>query len=108
MQVRVVSLSDGTSAAIEVPMDAAGEPQFFGGRADAPAQKTVDKLDDLGRQAMRFAEEIYSGSQATIQKIKPKRVSLEFGVGIEASGGIPFIASGKANASLTVTLEWEP
>jgi hypothetical protein len=45
--------------------------------------------------------------QEAIETVRPDKASVEFGIELEGSGGIPIVAQGKATAHLTVALEWE-
>lgn len=108
MPMRTVTLSDGSAAAIEVRETQVAEAQFMGRKKkEEVAQKALESLGDLGRIALIYADEVYRGAEDLLQEIKPSKLALEFSVGVEGEVGIPFIAAGRANAALVVTLEWE-
>jgi len=63
------------------------------------------KFEAVSKAIESFAKSTYS----VIQKVKPTKGSIEFGVsvGLEAGKLIALIADGKTTASVKITLEWE-
>jgi hypothetical protein len=81
---------------------ALGEEEEIGAR-------DVD-LDGLTRSLRAVAETVTDSLVAGLGKVKPEKVTVEFGceVGVETGGLVAVLAKGTATANLKVTLEWTP
>jgi hypothetical protein len=94
-EVRTVTLADGTQFKIEVRR---------GTYQDASA------LDTLGFDAVLGMLESFSSSlTAVIERAKPTKAAIEFGMEVTAEAGklTALICQGKATANFTVKFEWE-
>jgi hypothetical protein len=87
-----------------------------GGRTVAVEVLNVDPEMPVGiRDVLSFdgvsdsIEAIANRITGSLQRINPKRASVEFGVdvGVEAGALTALLAKGTATATLKVTLEWE-
>ena len=54
-------------------------------------------------------EAVTQSMNAVLQRVEPKRASVEFGidVGVESSGLTALLVKGSGTATLKITLEWE-
>ncbi|MFI8101200.1 CU044_2847 family protein [Streptomyces sp. NPDC086023] len=87
-----------------------GGPAAAAGEAtDGPVEEEVGllsfNLDQVTASIGTFAQ----GVTAALRRAQPHRLTVEFGcqVGVEAGGLVALITKGTAEASLTVTMEWD-
>jgi hypothetical protein len=61
------------------------------------------------QSVMETIEDVANQFAATLERIRPDKASVELGVdfGVESGKLTALIVKGSANASLTITLEWE-
>jgi hypothetical protein len=65
----------------------------------------LQRLPDPGT-VTDFVRRVGDAIQRGVADVHPGSTTVEFGIEIEASGGIPILAQGKGTAHLTVTLAW--
>jgi hypothetical protein len=69
------------------------------------AQVTEERLREIGTEIHRMATQLI----ATIKpdKLSPKELEIEFGIGLKGEGGIPFFAKGSVETNFTVKATWD-
>ncbi len=89
-----VKLPNGTVIKIETPQRAGKEDVDF----------TIFSFDDIGKALEGITEAI----KGTIEKVKPKKTSVKFGieVGIESGKLTAMIVKGTGKGNLEITMEW--
>ena len=90
-------LEDGTIVKVEVAAT--------GGRQDVAGGQIPD-LKDVGKAIEGIVEAV----AAPIQKAMPSKASVKFGIDIAVEPGqlTALLVKGGGNATLEITLEWEP
>ncbi len=90
-----------------LPSDAVVEVRVTGS-SDGLASVGRGKAFDL-REALAPVGEVAALVRERLEPLKPARTTVEFGVSFSMEGGklTALVFDGKAEASLTVTLEWE-
>ena len=92
----------------ELTLDEAQEGQAGSGAAGlASTDQIKERFEDLATYIADRSGQFIGRYQEMAVALRPSKVSLEFAVGIEGNVGIPFIASGKGSANVTITAEWE-
>jgi len=97
---------DGKSKVyIQVPsvVSVAGEEEIA---VAAAGKRLLERFDELGKFIAERADELLETIKTTGTTVKPDKVTLHFGVGLEGEGGLPFIVRGSADANIWVQLEW--
>jgi hypothetical protein len=68
------------------------------------AKLTNEQLSEVADTARRTANALIARLTDFTQR--PSKVSLEFGMGVGGSAGIPFVAKGTIQAQFKVSIEW--
>lgn len=86
---------DGTPFAIQVAPLTAKEKDIA--EEPLPFKEVTDSIESIARAVLK-----------TLQRVRPQRASVEFGIEIAASEGrlIAVVVKGDAKANLKITLEW--
>lgn len=92
----------------ELKLDEGQEGQAgFDAAGLAATDQIRERFDDLAKYIADRSGQFIGRYQELAVALRPGKVALEFAVGIEGNVGIPFIASGKGSANVTITAEWE-
>jgi hypothetical protein len=86
---------------LQLPAPAEGETLALG-------DGVVEKVADLRDQITSTCVAVYQSMRSASAAVKPDEVSVEFGVKLGGEAGVPFVAKGTAEASLSITLTWKP
>ena len=88
---------------IELPTPAEGAVLDLDGRvADA-----LEKLGDLKDQVSDVCAAMYEAVQKAIDTVHPDEVTVEFGLMLGGEVGVPFMAKGKVEANVGITMKWD-
>ncbi|MEW9527995.1 CU044_2847 family protein [Microbispora sp. NPDC049125] len=82
--------------------DTAAERAEYGMRAEAV--DVMSKFRDVAGELQKRIDDL--GSQLRQAASRPEEVTVEFGVELESSAGLPVIAQGRATCHLVVTATW--
>lgn len=76
-------------------------------QADTPgfAQISEERLKEIGTEIQRMAALLVSSIKP--DKLAPKELEIEFGIGIKGEGGIPFFAKGSIETNFAVRAKWD-
>jgi len=101
---------DGRTILIEVediqigaPAAPEGEMQSAGERVDA----MLERVGDLSDEVLSTCVTVYESIQRAAEVVRPDEVRAEFGLLFGGEAGVPFVAKGKVEASLGITLIWK-
>jgi hypothetical protein len=97
-----VQNSEQNEFLIQTRLDPGGGPQLEGRHADAVIKGTQEKLDAAAAVARKTGIALHK----VFDELRPDTGAVEFSLAFEGKGGIPMLAAGGAEASITVTLEW--
>jgi len=78
------------------------------GFESAGPDELAKQFDQISQYVAKRTEEFVRQYQQLAAGARPSKVALEFAIGVEGSAGIPFLASGKSSANITITAEWSP
>lgn len=81
--------------------NAKGKPTFYSEAANLNATQTMRMLQSTIRAYAAYTLNAFKNFGAA----NVNEVTLEFGVSLSANGGIPYIASGKADSNLKITVK---
>jgi hypothetical protein len=90
---------------IQVEPRAPGEaltPQSADGKL---RELTAAQIDAIGRQITTISKAITDRLKK--DELTPKEFSIEFGIGIEVEGGVPFVAKGTVETNFKITATWD-
>jgi hypothetical protein len=66
---------------------------------------TDERLREIGDEIHRMATGLVNSIKR--DKLSPKQLSVEFGIGIKGEGGVPFFAKGSIETNFKVTAVWD-
>src|SRR5436305_2283193 len=85
------------------------EPQidFVTPQADTTSFTKIseERLKEIGAEIHRMATLLVSSIKP--DKLTPKELEIEFGIGIKGEGGIPFFAKGSVETNFSVKAKWD-
>jgi len=85
------------------------EPQVDGmdpqSASEGFAQISEERLKEIGTEIHRMATLLISA--ITPDKLTPKELEIEFGIGIKGEGGVPFFAKGSVETNFKVKAKWD-
>jgi hypothetical protein len=64
-----------------------------------------ERLKEIGTEIQRMATLLVSSIKP--DKLTPKELEIEFGIGIKGEGGIPFFAKGSVETNFAVRAKWD-
>jgi hypothetical protein len=75
-------------------------------QADSPGFTKVsdERLQEIGTEIHRMATLLISSIKP--DKLTPRELEIEFGIGIKGEAGIPFFAKGSVETNFTVKAKW--
>jgi hypothetical protein len=76
-------------------------------QADTPgfARISEERLREIGAEIQRMSTLLFSSIKP--DKLTPKELEIEFGIGIKGEGGIPFLAKGSIETNFSVRAKWD-
>lgn len=69
-------------------------------------ERITTELADLGTTVGSSCEAIFKAVKGAVNKVKPDELTLEFGLMLGGEAGVPFVAKGKAEANVGITMRW--
>jgi Trypsin-co-occurring domain 1 len=74
--------------------------------AGEKVERITTQLADLGTTVGSTCEAIFNAVQGAVNKVKPDELTLELGLMLGGGAGVPFVAKGKAEANVGITMKW--
>ncbi|HET7503017.1 MAG TPA: CU044_2847 family protein [Kofleriaceae bacterium] len=84
-----------------------GSAAFIGSLNVEKAKKVVASVGDVGDTLAKSFAELFRSLDSLPEGARPTEVTIEFGVGVEAGGGLA-IFTAKGDASMSVKATWKP
>jgi hypothetical protein len=78
------------------------EPQAASG---GYTEISEERLRDIGTEIHRMATLLISAVKR--DKLTPKELEIEFGIGLKGEGGVPFFAKGSVETNFKVKAKWD-
>ena len=69
-------------------------------------EDTIRRVTTLGEFVQDACAQVYGAIAKAANTVHPDSVEVTFGVSLGGEAGVPFVAKGKAEASLEITLKW--
>ena len=66
---------------------------------------TDERLKAIGEEIHRMATTLVGAIKP--DKLSPKELSVQFGIGLKGEGGVPFFAKGSVETNISVTAKWD-
>jgi hypothetical protein len=64
-----------------------------------------ERLRQIGADIHRMATQLIGSIQP--DKLSPKELEIEFGIGLKGEGGVPFFAKGSVETNFTIKAKWD-
>jgi hypothetical protein len=64
-----------------------------------------ERLREIGAEIQRMSTLLLSSIKP--DKLTPKELEIEFGIGIKGEGGVPFLAKGSVETNFSVKAKWD-
>jgi hypothetical protein len=77
-----------------------------GSLASASPKDVLDKLTEVGQRVALVCQSVYERAKEEMGEMAPNELTLEFGVTLGGSAGVPFVSHGKAEGTFKVTAKW--
>lgn len=77
-----------------------------GSLASASPAEVLDKLAEVGDRIANVCKTVYEKATTQLGDVAPDELTLEFGITLGGSAGVPFVAKGKADGTFKVTAKW--
>jgi hypothetical protein len=91
---------------MEVDDRVAPPPVLVGQGGFEDLEGAVQRVASLGEFVQDACVQVYRALTKAAEAVRPDEVEVTFGVTVGGEAGIPFMAKGKAEASLEITLKW--
>ena len=67
--------------------------------------RAIKEFKEIGDAVKEIADDLFSGIAAAVSNLSEVTVTID--IGIEGETGIPFLAKGKADASIGFEMKWQ-
>jgi hypothetical protein len=105
MALREIKVGGQTILVEVIDLTVEGQTPGAGGRFEDTS--ATDKLGDMGGRVSDLLKAMTTPVQAALKAAAADEWTLEVCLGFKGETGVPFIASGEANAAVKVTAKWK-
>lgn len=104
--MRVVPGVKSSSGQVEVYIEVGEQPDGMA-PASLAASTSTERLEAVGGAVAAACKELYAQAiKALPEEARPSEISVEFGISLKGSIGVPVISQAEAEASFTVSAKW--
>ncbi len=107
-RIAITTLGADTIAIESAEVETVVPDQNSGVQMVGAGESIADRIGDLTTLINKTAAAIVAGMGSIPEAGRPKTIDAEFCVGFSGEAGLWFITKAAGNASIKVTLHWEP